>query len=74
MSRSYKKPYGPVCSGQMKKWKKESNKKLRKIPIDFDNKAQELSNGNNYKKFNDVWSSPSDGKRYYGEDPKHKRK
>lgn len=71
MSRSYKKPFGTVCelrSGQMKDWKKKSNKEFRRSD------PEELISGSYYKKRNDVWLSPSDGKCFYGEDKKYTRK
>lgn len=73
MSRSHRKnPYGNVCqsdNGAMKEWKKQSNRKLRRLAID-DNSP----NGNHYRRINDIWSSPSDGKTYIGDWDKWKRK
>lgn len=70
MSRSYKKPFGPVARGSsMKKWRSESNRIIRR-----DKRYKDISDGNAYKKINDVWGSPSDGKMYYGESPRFKRK
>jgi len=69
MSRSFKKPWGPVAGaarGTQKKWKRQCNGLIRR--------AEEHDNYSFYKKVNDPWGSPIDGKRYYGEDPKWKRK
>jgi len=70
MSRSYKKPFGTIAKtqvGEMKKWKKESNRSCRR--------KDDLYDGSFYKKINDIWNSPSDGKTYSGnENPKYKRK
>lgn len=57
MSRSRKKyPIMWLCgsSAAMKKWKKESNKRIRH--------CDDVPSGKHYKKINDIWSSPSDGK------------
>lgn len=72
MSRSYKKPFGWVCgckSRTMRFWKKKCNRRIRRASIELGQKSY-------YKKIlgNDIWLSPSDGKWYYGEDPKFKRK
>lgn len=70
MSRSHKEPYGPAGSNKMKDWKKGANKKLRRIAIDS---TEELKNSL-YKRKSDIWDSPSDGKMYYGDKDKYKRK
>lgn len=66
MSRSRKKmPIGPVagCSrGTMKKWKKQCNRSIRRIPIEAD-----LGNGSFVHRLSEVWMSPSDGKTFYHE-------
>ncbi len=73
MSRSKKKnPYvehASIRSGDMKKWKKQCNSKLRKelkktddpVPLTF------------HKRFTDEWMAPNDGKHYWDE-PKGYRK
>lgn len=66
MSRSRKKPYGPVASGAMNWWKKLAAKRVRM--------TEDLQDGRYYKRLEDVWGSPSDGKYYYGSDPKWTRK
>lgn len=66
MSRSRKKiPIGWLCSGdhgKMKKWKNQNDKSLRSI-------EGEIPSGSFYKKMNDPWSSPSDGKSWYNHYP-----
>lgn len=67
MSRSYRKPYGPVARGaSMKEWRRQAAKSVRN--------SDDVANGSSYKKLEDVWGSPSDGKCYYGNDPKARRK
>ena len=66
MSRSYRKPYRNCCnvrSGEMKGWKKASNRIVRRKDV--------VSNGMSYKKMNDVWGCPSDGK-YLEKNPEPK--
>jgi len=59
MSRSRKKtPFLTVGAGKMKPWKSRADKHLRKV------KDGEIASGATYKKFSDVWDSPSDGKMY----------
>lgn len=68
MSRSYKKPYGPCCvckTKVLKRWKKSYNSKMRNTSID-DVPDKRIAGP--------IWVGPSDGKTYYGEDPKWKRK
>lgn len=59
MSRSKKKnPYGnTVCIGRhvMKKWKTQLNRKIRRT-------VKSLHGGSYYKKINDTWNAPNDGK------------
>jgi hypothetical protein len=66
MSRSKKKPWGPIASGAMNWWKKLAAKRVRQ--------AKDVSNGRYYKRLEEIWSSPSDGKWYYGDDVKYTRK
>ena len=74
MSRSYRKAVDGKClrtvcncnAGVMKYWKKLSNGKVRRT-------QGEIGNGVTYKRMNDVWMSPSDGKMWV-DDPKYKRK
>lgn len=71
MSRSYKKnPAGSVChctAGVMKQWKVKANRKLRRLDVD-------IPNGRGYRKIEDVWGSPSDGKTWFEDDKKRVRK
>ena len=71
MSRSYNKnPGGPVCqsdAGVMKQWKVKANRKLRRLDV-------EIPNGKSYRKIEDVWGSPSDGKTWFEDDKKRMRK
>jgi hypothetical protein len=74
MSRSFKKPYHSItCSGaragMQKKWKKDNNDTLRHIE---DEKI--ASSPSFYKKVNDSWSAPNDGKTYNPECKKAHRK
>lgn len=66
MSRSQKKqPFSWLChtsAGEMKKWKSDQNRKIRR------NAVEEMPNGNYYRRKNDIWSSPSDGKCYISKD------
>lgn len=59
MSRSKKKnPYGTLCNcraGEMKDWKNKANRKIRKT-------VEEMPKGAGYKKLNEIWESPGDGK------------
>ena len=61
MSRSIKKnPYvNTACCGRkgMTNWKKDCNRTIRRKPIEDDLK--------DYKKINDLWSAPNDGKHYF---------
>lgn len=69
MSRSKKKPYIHNCcvtSTAVKQWKKECNKKVRRMSLDEDIDKV-------YKKLSDPWLSPGDGKGYW-DDPKGRRK
>ncbi len=68
MSRSRKKPFGPVATGPMNWWKKRAAKRVRQ--------AEDVQDGKYYKRLEDVWGSPSDGQGiYYGtDDPKNTRK
>ncbi len=72
MSRSRKKqPYlSPCSSDTMKKWKKLSNRKVRRISKDPENEMPHV------KKINDRWNAPDDGPRTYRKnlDEKHLRK
>lgn len=62
MSRSRKKtPILGVASGSCKKYKKQSNRRARRVPVD-----QELPHK---QAFGDEWGSPRDGK-YYMRNPK----
>ncbi len=70
MSRSFRKPFGPICciaSDAMKKWRTQRNQSIR-------SSNEEIPNGNAYRKLKTLWDAPSDGKRYMGEDPKWTRK
>lgn len=72
MSRSTKKAWRSVCNlqtSEMKKWKRNCNQLMRRIPFD-----EEMPKFNQYKKLNDVWNSPSDGKMFCGDDTKWTRK
>lgn len=53
----------------MKNWKNQCNRTLRNIP-----QEDEIPNGKFYIRMHDIWTSPSDGKTYHGNDPKYKRK
>lgn len=69
MSRSRKKPFGSICCVSrraMKDWRTQNNRTMRRNEDD-------LPDGNHYKRINDVWNSPSDGKCRY-DDPKSTRK
>lgn len=73
MSRSYKKPYhSTTCSGArpgiMKSWKKQNDKSLRHKEI------EENLPPSYYKKLNDAWSAPNDGKIYNPDYKKAHRK
>lgn len=72
MSRSRKKhSIQWLCTnnhGEMKKWKRDMNRSLRRMPIE-----KHIDDGAAYKRFSDIWDSPSDGKIDWG-DEKHKRK
>lgn len=61
MSRSHKKsPWGWICrcrAGEMKEWKQESNRAIRRDD-------EELPSGAYYKRKSEIWASPSDGKGY----------
>lgn len=63
MSRSIKKTLKKwVCAGTgMKLWKRAQNRKIRRSALD-------VPNGNHYRKENDIWLSPSDGKMWFGGD------
>jgi hypothetical protein len=68
MSRSRRKnPIRTVCGctpHEMKNWKKSCNRRMRRnISVEED-----IGNGSTYKKINDIWDSPSDGK-YRMDDP-----
>ena len=56
MSRSRKKhAIGWLCGGSgMKSWKKQQNRRYRRIPID-----EEMPK---FNKFSEMWGSPADGK------------
>ncbi len=61
-----------LCSGPMKKWKKECNNTLRNQDLDDDifmSRQPAL-----YKKVNDTWTAPNDGKCYWPERDKAYRK
>lgn len=65
MSRSHKKPYiNNTClgnrAGMQKKWKKECNRLIRRIPIEA-----EIPNNSGYSKYSDPWQSPADGNHYW---------
>lgn len=64
MSRSYKKkPYFGNCSVSNKKWKRQVNKKLRRLV-----KAKIHTEPNlNLKDVSDPWESPQDGKHFWKE-------
>jgi hypothetical protein len=66
MSRSHRKPYYGNADGA-KDWKRKANRKLRRNIKDF-------PDGNTYKKFNEVWTSPMEHKKGYWDIPKLKRK
>lgn len=74
MSRSRKKnPYiSNTCrgdrTGMMKDWKRECNRNIRRISLD-----EEMPKNNLYKKMNNPWLAPNDGKHYW-DDPKGYRK
>lgn len=68
MSRSYKKPILWACvtrAGQMKDWKRQCNHRVRR--------EDDLGDGRYYKKLNNPWASPADGKVKL-DDPKYTRK
>lgn len=52
----------------MKEWKKQCNRGMRRI-----SEEKEIPNGKYYKKVNDIWASPSDGKWFRG-GPEWRRK
>jgi hypothetical protein len=51
----------------MKQWKVKANRKLRRLDVD-------IPNGRGYRKIEDVWGSPSDGKTWFEDDKKRVRK
>ena len=67
VSRSYRKPYWGNSDGS-KQWKAEANRLIRR------RKELDLSNGNQFKKISDVWSSPMEHKHGYADEPRFKRK
>ena len=72
MSRSRKKTaVRTVCSaraGQMKRWKENCNKRVRRRPVEED-----IGNNTTYKRMNDVWTSPSDGKIWVNQDKDYEK-
>lgn len=74
MSRSYKQnPYINTCgakAGTMKFWKKTNERILRK---EESPEKSDLPSGSYYKKINDAWCAPNDGKHYW-DNPKAYRK
>jgi predicted alpha/beta hydrolase len=73
MSRSYKKGYVGVAShsnSTMKDWKRMCNRKIRRISMDD---PDEWGYEKSYKKINDRWLSPEEGKNYW-DSPKARRK
>lgn len=70
MSRSRKKnPYHSLCgSGSMKEAKKQANIEVRRT------NDEDLPDGKHYKKMNDRWSWPDDGKILLDDNPKWFRK
>jgi len=67
MSRSYRKPYYGNSDGA-KDWKKAANRVIRR------DKEMDLTDGNQYKKENEVWTSPMEHKRGYWDVPQLRRK
>lgn len=67
MSRSRKKPYGAIASGRMNWWKADSNRIVRRS-------VDDIPDGRYYRRINDIWDSPSDGKCRYINDEKAMRK
>lgn len=66
MSRSKRKPYyGNAESAKW--WKKHFNHVIRRKNID-------ISDGNEYKKLNEIWDSAMENKRGYENVPKMRRK
>ena len=67
MSRSYKKtPRGGVCvhsAGSMKKWKKQATRTARRRIAQM----EELPQNNDYRMITDTWTSPCDGKTWFGD-------
>lgn len=59
---------GCTSAGEMKWWKRLSNKRVRQKEI------IETHSVSSYKKASETYTSPSDGKTYYGKDPRWKRK
>ena len=65
MSRSFRKYLATwLCAGSaaMKKWKNRNDRSIRRKENLEWKMQNEIPLGGNYKKINDIWSSPSDGK------------
>lgn len=68
MSRSTRQPYVSICSigrGDMKKWKAQCNRKIRRLSAE-----QEIGAP---KKITNRWDAPDDGRSYYDR-PESRRK
>jgi hypothetical protein len=59
---------GAETPGLMKTWKQMWNQSIRRKPI-----TEDIGDNKYYKKMNDIWDSPLDGKGYYN-DPRIRRK
>lgn len=65
MSRSYRKPYlGNTSSSKL--WKRAFNQKVRRV--------EDVPNGMQYKKFNEVWDSSMENCHVYIDEPRMRRK
>lgn len=63
MSRSVRAPYVGTCGtrrGAMKKWKRQNNRRVRRV--------LEVPSGKYYKKINEMWDAPDDGKSCWQEE------
>ena len=68
MSRSYRQPYSSRGDSSMKDWKKQANQAIRRT-------KGEIPDGKYYKRIEDNWTSPRDGKQQWDNtDPKLRRK
>ena len=61
LSRSRRKPYGYVCGGEMRWWKKMASGVVRRMV--------DVSGGMWYKRVCDTWTSPCDGPKKYIKNP-----